>query len=85
MVTKCIVVNINRTCVCCGKELTPKTVYGGFMGFVCRFSGLGKDWHTFSTCQKCRNLYASGYSTHKILMMKKKEYKDKFELIERSR
>ncbi len=69
-----------KECRICRKEMTPNTVYGGFMGFMYRlfnFSTAKHDYKNFANCQECRDLYASGYTVKELLMMKNKEYRDK--------
>ena len=73
-----------KECRLCGKELNPKTVYGGFFGFMYRlfFWKAKKNYKEFSNCQECRDLYMMGYSAHEILMIKNKDYKQKYELVQ---
>ena len=45
-------------CKSCGKELTPKNVYGGMMGFMYRLIYFWKaknNYKEFSFCQECRD------------------------------
>ena len=56
-------------CVICGKKLTIKTVYSGFMGTIYRLIFWYKaryDYKQFSTCQNCRDLRMSGYTVEEI-------------------
>lgn len=44
-----------KRCIVCKKELTPKLVYGGFMGFMYRLFFRSKGWKELRYCQKCRD------------------------------
>jgi len=51
-----------KKCIVCKRELTPKSVYGGFMGFSYRLFFRSKGWEELRYCQKCRDrlYYARG-------------------------
>lgn len=53
-------------CICCGKELTKRSVFGGFIGLMYRLVYKGKGWEDFKTCYNCRSLSEKGLSCEEI-------------------
>jgi len=52
-----------KRCNACKKEMNPKTVYGGFMGFMYRltfFWRAKEDYKEFNNCQECRDFFMEG-------------------------